>query len=109
MFVAVAFAEGEFGASGFVDVFFCEDADAVERSLQFCVILLLVTVRRNGNGAADAHESAAERLRDHGAIPGLQHPCTVECDVEADHGRARGSRQHHRAGLGNVAWTAWTI
>lgn len=57
--VAIAFAEGEFGSARFIDVFLGEDADAVKRRLQFCVILLLISVRRNGNGAADAHESFA--------------------------------------------------
>ena len=48
-----------------MDILFGEDADAVESNLQLRVVSLLISVGRNGNGAADAQEGATEGLGNH--------------------------------------------
>ena len=81
------------------------NAHTVERGLQFLQIPFISTVARNRNFPADAHQCAAEWLRDHAAIPGLQNPGTVECNVKNGHGNAGTPRQHHWPRLSNIART----
>src|SRR6185436_6064433 len=109
VFVAVALAEREFWRTGLMEVLFGEDANTVESDLQLRVILLVISIGGNWNGAADAHEGAAEGLRNHSPVPSLQNPGSVESDVKGHQRRARCSCQHYRARLGYVAGASRTV
>src|SRR5215469_13699647 len=91
------------------DVLFREHSHPVERSLQFVVIVLVISIGRHRNGPADAHQRPRKGLGNHAAIPGVQSPGAIERDVKHHHRRARAAGQHHRPGLGHITRTFRSI
>ena len=73
-------------------------ADSVERILQFLLIafeVFVAGVGRNRDEFAETKQNARKRFRDDEAVPGVEDPGALDCDVKHAHRNAGGASQGH--------------
>ena len=74
---AVVLRLGKLGSSGFMNIRRGKYPHPIKRRLQFSLILCVITIRGNRDGAADSYQCAAKGFGNHAAVPGFESPCSI--------------------------------